>query len=95
LRSLGLPIPKIYGYSVTAQKAAGTKYMFMELVHGTNLGDVLYDLPADTITVVATKLVELEPRLFVLSLPASGSLYYSKNFPEIHGKVAIKYSLRN
>lgn len=32
LRSSGLPIPEVYGYSPTPNNAAGTEYIFMEFV---------------------------------------------------------------
>lgn len=38
LRSHGVPIPKIYGYSSTSHNPAGTEYVFMEVNPGTNLG---------------------------------------------------------
>jgi hypothetical protein len=89
IRSHGLPVPEIYSYSATAENAAGTEYMFMELVPGTNLGDVWFDLSEKARISVVTKLVELESRLFSLSLPASGSLYYPKDLPAGHNKVDI------
>ncbi|KAG6327373.1 hypothetical protein ID866_11716 [Astraeus odoratus] len=39
LRSFGLPIPKVYGYSPASDNAAETEYIFMEFVQGTNLSD--------------------------------------------------------
>jgi hypothetical protein len=89
LRSHGLPVPEIYSYSATAENAAGTEYMFMELVPGTNLGNVWFDLSEKARISVVTKLVELESRLFSLSLPASGSLYYPKDLPAGHNKVNV------
>jgi hypothetical protein len=37
LRSSGLPIPKVYGYSPVPDNAAETEYIFMEFVQGTGL----------------------------------------------------------
>lgn len=36
LRSSGLPIPKVYGYSPAPDNAAETEYIFLEFVQGTN-----------------------------------------------------------
>ncbi|KAF8591989.1 protein kinase subdomain-containing protein PKL CAK Fmp29 [Ramaria rubella] len=40
VRSFGLPIPEVYGYSPTPNNAAGTEYILMEFVQGTNLSDI-------------------------------------------------------
>ncbi|XPT00062.1 hypothetical protein M3J09_009224 [Ascochyta lentis] len=79
LRMNGIPVPKVYKYSTTPENAAGTEYIFMELVRGTNLGDMWFDLSEKARITVVTKLVELESRLFALPFPASGSLYYNKD----------------
>jgi hypothetical protein len=79
LRLHDLPVPKVYGYSATSENTAGTEYLFMEFVHGTNLGDIWFDLPEKARIHVVTKLVELESRLFALRFPASGSFYHQKD----------------
>jgi aminoglycoside phosphotransferase (APT) family kinase protein len=40
LRSHGIPVPRIFGYSTTESNSAGTESIFMEFVRGTNLGDI-------------------------------------------------------
>ncbi|KAF2459775.1 hypothetical protein BDY21DRAFT_369724 [Lineolata rhizophorae] len=57
----------------------GTEYVFVELVGGTNLGDIWFDMPEKARITIITKLVELESRPFALRYPASGSLYYVKD----------------
>ena len=79
LRLHDIPVPKVYGYSVTSENAAGTEYLFMEFMRGENLGDIWFVLPKKARVHVVTKLVELESRLFALQFPASGSLYYEKD----------------
>jgi hypothetical protein len=61
----------------------------MELVRGTNLGDIWYDLSEKARITVVTNLVELQSRLFSLSFPASGSLYNNKDLPAGSNKVDI------
>ena len=39
LRSSGLPIPEVYGYSPVPDNATETAYIFMEFVQGTQLSD--------------------------------------------------------
>lgn len=79
VRIYGMLVPEIYSYSATSENPAGTKYIFMELVRETNLGDIWFDLPEKARIRVVTRLVELESRLFTLPFSASGSLYYTKD----------------
>ncbi|RPD79781.1 protein kinase subdomain-containing protein PKL/CAK/Fmp29 [Lentinus tigrinus ALCF2SS1-7] len=44
LRTSGLPIPEVYGYSPVPDNAAETEYIFMEFLRGTKLSDVWFDL---------------------------------------------------
>ncbi|KAH6857251.1 kinase-like domain-containing protein [Alternaria rosae] len=81
LRLHGIPVPKIYSYSATSENAAGTEYIFMESIRGTNLGDIWFDLSGKARIAVVTKFVELESHLFALEFPASGSLYYTTDLP--------------
>ena len=90
LRSHGMPVPKVYSYSATSDNAAGTEFLFMELIQGKNLGDIWYELPEKARITVVTKLVEMESRLFTLSFPASGSLYYTRDLKAGSKKVEIQ-----
>lgn len=81
LHSHGIPVPKIFGYSAAMDNPAGTEYIFMEYVQGTNLGDIWFTLTAKKRAKIVTSLVQLESRLFNLSLPAAGSVYYSDDLP--------------
>lgn len=49
LRSQGLPIPKVYAYSLTPKNEAGTEYILMEYVEGTDLSQIWFDLKEDEI----------------------------------------------
>ena len=81
LRSHGLPVPEVFGYSATADNPAGTEYIFMEFVQGRNLGDIWYTLSEEERRKVVRQIVRLESRLFALQFPASGSLYYYDDLP--------------
>jgi hypothetical protein len=89
LRSHGIPVPKVYSYSATPENVAGTEYLFMELVSGTNLGDVWHDLPEKARIRVVKNIVEMESRLFSLSFPASGSLFYTKDLPAEFNRIDV------
>ena len=92
LRTKGIPVPKIYSYSTTSENLAGTEYIFMELVQGSYLGEIWYDLSEQARITVVTRLVELESRLFTLPFPANGSLYYTKDLDMRTEKFAISTS---
>jgi aminoglycoside phosphotransferase (APT) family kinase protein len=40
LRSHGIPVPKVFGYSPVPDNAADTEYIFMEFVQGHNVSDI-------------------------------------------------------
>ncbi|KXG47261.1 Aminoglycoside phosphotransferase [Penicillium griseofulvum] len=42
LRTYGIPVPKVFGYSAVADNCAGTEYIFIEYVQGKSLGDVCH-----------------------------------------------------
>ncbi|PIL22751.1 hypothetical protein GSI_15444 [Ganoderma sinense ZZ0214-1] len=79
LRSVGLPVPEIYGYSPTTDNAVGTEYVFMEFVQGTNLSDIWFDLGEADIISITRQLAELESQMMQVAFPAGGSLYYTKD----------------
>ncbi|KAJ5585265.1 uncharacterized protein N7459_005065 [Penicillium hispanicum] len=89
LRSHGIPVPKVFGYSAVADNAAGTEYIFMELVQGQNLGDIWYHLSEQERITLVKKLVQLESRVFGLQFPASGSLYYADDLPGYDNRVMV------
>ncbi|KAJ5568609.1 hypothetical protein N7450_011095, partial [Penicillium hetheringtonii] len=90
LRSHGLPIPRVFGYSTITDNPAGTEYIFMELVQGTSLGDVWFDLSEQQQTTIITNLVQLESKLLALKFPAGGSLYYSDDLPDKYPRVPLE-----
>ena len=89
LRSSGLPIPKVYGYSPTPDNAAETEYIFMEFVRGTKLSDIWLDLGEQEIISVLRQLVQLESKMMSISFPAGGSLYYAQDLEKAAGGPGI------
>ncbi|KAG6329006.1 hypothetical protein ID866_10083 [Astraeus odoratus] len=89
LRSSGLPIPKVYGYSPAPDNAAETEYIFMEFVQGTNLSDVWLDLGEREIISVLRQLTQLESKMMSISFPAGGSLYYTHDLEKVAGGPGI------
>lgn len=89
LRSQGLPVPQIYGYSTSADNAAQTEYIIMEYSPGTNLSDSWFDMNEQHRSNFITSLVALEARLLNIRLPASGSIYFLRDLPADVERVAV------
>lgn len=77
LRSSGLPVPQVYGYSPVSENAAKIEYIFMEFIKSTNLTDVWLELGELDIISILRQLVQLESKMMSISFPAGGSLYYA------------------
>ncbi|KAL1878406.1 hypothetical protein Plec18167_004478 [Paecilomyces lecythidis] len=92
LRLHGIPNPCIYGYSAMTDNLTGIEYIFMEYVRGTSLSDIWFDLSESSRSTLIRKLVQLERQLFLIRLPASGSLYYAKDVHDLPRKVHIPAS---
>ncbi|KIK22004.1 hypothetical protein PISMIDRAFT_11881 [Pisolithus microcarpus 441] len=88
LRSNGLPTPEVYGYSPTPDNAAGTEYIFMQFIEGTNLTDVWSDLGEGDIISILRQLVELESKMVLMAFPAGGSLYFTEDLANVAGSAA-------
>lgn len=81
VRSHGIPVPLVYGYSTNIDNPVGAEYILMEKVQGKSLGDVWFELsPKDRIKVLSG-IVDHEAKLLSLSFPAFGSLYLEKDLP--------------
>lgn len=89
LRSSGLPVPEVYGYSPSSDNAAKTEYIFMEFVRGTDLGGVWMDLDDADIASVLRQLAQLESQIMSITFPAGGSLYYTDDLEKVAGRTAI------
>ena len=89
LRSSGLPIAEIYGYSPVPDNAAGTEYIFMEFVQGTSLSDIWFDLGKGDIISITRQLAELESKMMSIAFPAGGSLYCTKGLQKVAGRPGI------
>lgn len=88
LRSSGLPIPKVYGYSPVPDNMAETEYIFMEFVQGTSLGDIWFGLGKEDIISISRQFVQLESIMMAIAFPAGGSLYYTEDL-KVAGRLGI------
>ncbi|KAF9568231.1 hypothetical protein CPC08DRAFT_757730 [Agrocybe pediades] len=89
LRSKGLPIPKVYAYSFTADNEANTEYILMEYAKGTDLSDIWHNLKEDQIASLMKQIAQLESNMMSIPFPAGGSIYYAKDLKELSGKEGI------
>jgi hypothetical protein len=89
LRSSGLPIPEIYGYSSAPNNAAETEYLFMEFIQGTRLNNIWSELGEGEIISVSRQIAELESKMMSIAFPAGGSLYYTKDLEKVAGRPGI------
>ncbi|KAI0044477.1 kinase-like protein [Auriscalpium vulgare] len=83
LRSSGLPVPRIYGYSPDSDNDARTAYILMEFVQGSLLRDVWPALRHQEVISVVRQLTQLESQMMSLSFPAGGSLYFTEDLEKV------------
>ena len=79
LRSHGMPVPKIYGYSTMAENSVGADYLLMEFMRGMNVGDLWFTMTEKQRLKLVSEITDLEARMFAIEFPASGSLYYARD----------------
>lgn len=81
VRSYGLAVPRIFGYSTDPSNDVGAEYIIMEKLPGKQLGDTFYDMPEKQRLRLILEITKIEGVLFSIPLPASGSVYYSRDLP--------------
>ncbi|KAJ6480871.1 protein kinase subdomain-containing protein PKL CAK Fmp29 [Mycena sanguinolenta] len=89
LRSSGLLIPGVYGYSASTDNEAETEYIFMEFVQGTCLRNLWFDLGEEDFISLLRQVVELESKMTAITFPAGGSLYYPRDLEKITGSPGL------
>ena len=89
LRSSGLPVPQVYGYSPVLDNTAKTEYIFMEFMRGTTLSDVWLELGESDIVSILRQLAQLESQMMSIPFPAGGSLYYAHDLEKVARRAGI------
>ncbi|EME81365.1 uncharacterized protein MYCFIDRAFT_38290, partial [Pseudocercospora fijiensis CIRAD86] len=89
LRSKGIPVPQVFGYSCTSGNPAGTEYIFMEFCSGRDLACAWDEMADDDCSRFIQHLVNVEARLSAIRLPAYGSLYFLRDLPSKGSGVPI------
>ncbi|KAJ9374479.1 hypothetical protein DTO282F9_1375 [Paecilomyces variotii] len=82
LRSRGVPVPKVLGYSPDHTNPVGTEYLLLEKLDGTPLNDQWFTMNNKTRVKIMRQIVDVEKQFMSISLPASGSLYYRRDLGE-------------
>jgi aminoglycoside phosphotransferase (APT) family kinase protein len=81
VRLHGIPVPRVFAYSVTNENPVGTEYMIMEKVSGNELGNLWYTMTEEQRLKMLFQIVKIETLLFTIELPGSGSIYYEHGLP--------------
>lgn len=84
LRLKGIPVPKVYGWSATADNEVGTEYIVMERASGNGLDtdSKWFELTKKERLTLVTDVVNIEKKLFDIPFGAIGSLYFKKDLPK-------------
>ncbi|OJD21352.1 hypothetical protein ACJ73_07308 [Blastomyces percursus] len=73
LRSQGIAVPKVLGYSSVKTNPISVEYLLLEKLDGTPLGDQWFTMDTTTRVRMMRQIVDLEEKLLNIPLPASGN----------------------
>ncbi|KAF2746697.1 hypothetical protein M011DRAFT_477924 [Sporormia fimetaria CBS 119925] len=76
---LGIPAPRVYGYSSSKDNPVRAEYILMERSPGVELEKVWDDMPAEEKFDILKVLTRYEKAFVSASAPMYGSLYYAKD----------------
>ncbi|WEW58617.1 hypothetical protein PRK78_004085 [Emydomyces testavorans] len=79
VRRYGIPVPQVFRYSTSDDNEVGTEYIIMEKMSGQEAGCVWYSMTDAQRSHLIREVVVMEARMFSIKLPASGSIYYTKD----------------
>ncbi|WEW59016.1 hypothetical protein PRK78_004484 [Emydomyces testavorans] len=81
LRSKGIPVPEVYGWSATTDNAVGAEYIVMGLASGIGLDAKWFDMTKKQQQTVTIGIVDIEKILFGIPFGSIGSLYFKSDIP--------------
>lgn len=91
LRSKGVPVPKVYGYSSNADNPVGVEYLLMEKAPGVSLRSRWLGMTKRQRLKLATSFVEIEKQFFNIPFGSIGSIYFKKDIPaELQGPLYME-----
>lgn len=82
LRSKGIPVPRVYTWSSTADNEVGTEYIVMEKAAGQPLQERWFNLTAKEQTRLVTSYAKIEQKLFSFPFSSHGNIYYKEALPQ-------------
>ena len=88
VRAHGIPTPRVFGYAFN-ENPVGSECILMEKLCGQPIGDNWYNLSEQQRLQVLHDIVKLESKLFSIQLPASGSIYYTRDLDRSTPKVNV------
>ncbi|KAJ5573995.1 serine/threonine protein kinase [Penicillium hispanicum] len=81
LRSKGVPVPEVYGWSSTTDNTVGVEYIIMEHASGVGADTRWFDTTKYQKKAIVTGIVDMERKLFNLPFASVGSLYFKTDLP--------------
>ncbi|EGE00858.1 hypothetical protein TESG_08160 [Trichophyton tonsurans CBS 112818] len=81
LRSKGIPVPKVYGWSATDDNAVGVEYIIMEAASGIGLNTKWFNMTKKQQQAVTLGIIGIEKTLFDIPFGSIGSLYFKTDLP--------------
>ncbi|KAK2809204.1 hypothetical protein FQN50_004040 [Emmonsiellopsis sp. PD_5] len=81
LRSKGIPVPRILGWSADPNNSVGAEYIIMEKASGIPLETRWFNLSKQERLHLVTSLVDIETKLFDIPFGHFGSIYYRNDVP--------------
>lgn len=81
LRSKGIPVPEVYGWSTTTDNPVGVEYIIMEHAEGVGADTRWFDTNKYQKKELVTGVVDIEKKLFNIPFACTGSLYFKKDLP--------------
>lgn len=81
LRSKGLPVPEVYGWSSTSENEVGVEYIIMEQAKGVGADTRWFETTKYENKALVAGIVDIEKKLFDIPFASVGSLYFRKDIP--------------
>ncbi|KAL4777999.1 serine/threonine protein kinase [Aspergillus varians] len=79
LRSKGIPVPEVYGWSSTINNPVGVEYIIMEHASGVGSDTCWFSNTKHQKHALVTGIVDIETRLFNIPFGTIGSLYFKSD----------------
>lgn len=81
LRSKGIPVPEVYGWSSTTDNAVGVEYIIMEHAPGVGADTRWFNTTKHQKHALVTGIVDIEKKLLNIPFATVGSLYFKSDLP--------------